>query len=74
VCVRVFLADDADVMRRAIQRFLSNREDISVVGEASTFYETTLTCSHGPIFSCFLSVTSPSVALQELSKQTLMPH
>src|SRR5258707_5933187 len=40
VCVRVFLADDADVMRRAIQRLLSNREDISVVGEASTFYET----------------------------------
>ena len=40
MCVRVFLADDADVMRRAIQRLLSNREDISVVGEASTFYET----------------------------------
>ena len=40
MCVRVFLADDADVTRRAIQRLLSNREDISVVGEASTFYET----------------------------------
>jgi DNA-binding NarL/FixJ family response regulator len=40
VCVRVLLADDADVMRRAIQRLLCNREDISVVGEASTFYET----------------------------------
>jgi DNA-binding NarL/FixJ family response regulator len=40
MCVRVFLADDADVMRRAIQRLLSNREDISLVGEASTFYET----------------------------------
>ena len=40
MCVRVFLADDAEVMRKAIQRLLSNREDISVVGEASTFYET----------------------------------
>jgi DNA-binding NarL/FixJ family response regulator len=40
MCVRVFLADDAAVMRRAIQRLLSDREDISVVGEASTFYET----------------------------------
>ena len=40
MCVRVFLADDAAVMRKAIQRLLSNREDISVVGEASTFYET----------------------------------
>ena|ERR1700739_2471239 len=40
MCVRVFLADDAEVMRNAIRRFLSDREDISVVGEASTFYET----------------------------------
>ena len=40
MCVKVFLADDAEVMRKAIQRLLSNREDISVVGEASTFYET----------------------------------
>jgi DNA-binding NarL/FixJ family response regulator len=40
MCVRVFLADDAVVMRKAIRRLLSNREDISVVGEASTFYET----------------------------------
>ncbi len=40
MCVRVFLADDAAVMRNAIQRLLSNREDILVVGEASTFYET----------------------------------
>src|SRR5258708_26652436 len=38
--VRVFLADDAGVMRKAIRRLLSNREGISVVGEASTFYET----------------------------------
>ena len=39
--VRVFLADDAAVMRKAIRRLLSNREGISVVGEASTFYEKT---------------------------------
>src|ERR1700747_1010388 len=39
MCVS-FLADVAGVMRRAMQRLLSNREDISVVGEASTFYET----------------------------------
>jgi two-component system, NarL family, response regulator DegU len=37
--VKVFLADDAEVMRKAIRRFLSDREYISVVGEASTFYE-----------------------------------
>jgi DNA-binding NarL/FixJ family response regulator len=40
MCVRVFLADDAAVMRKAIQRLLSNREDISIVGEASNFLET----------------------------------
>ena len=40
MCVKVFLADDADVMRKAIRSLLSNREDISVVGEASTFLET----------------------------------
>src|SRR5216684_385184 len=40
MCVRVFLADDAEVMRKAIRRLLSDREDIAVVGEASTFYET----------------------------------
>jgi DNA-binding NarL/FixJ family response regulator len=40
VCVRVFLADDAAVMRKAICSLLSNREDISVVGEASNFCET----------------------------------
>src|ERR1700747_139634 len=39
MCVS-FLADVAGVMRRAMQALLSNREDISVVGEASTFYET----------------------------------
>jgi DNA-binding NarL/FixJ family response regulator len=40
MCVEVFLADDATVMRKAIRSLLSNREDISVVGEASNFLET----------------------------------
>jgi DNA-binding NarL/FixJ family response regulator len=40
MCVRVFLADDAEVMRKAIQRLLSGREDIVVVGEASNIRET----------------------------------
>ena len=40
MCVKVFLADDAAVMRKAIRSLLSNREDISVVGEASNFHET----------------------------------
>jgi len=40
MCVRVFLADDAEVMRKAIRRLLSDREDIAVVGEASNIRET----------------------------------
>jgi chemotaxis response regulator CheB len=40
MCVKVFLADDAEIMRRAIRSLLANREDIAIVGEASTFYET----------------------------------
>src|SRR5258705_11701935 len=40
MCVKVFLADDAAVMRKAIRSLLSNREDVSVVGEASNFRET----------------------------------
>ncbi len=40
MCVKVFLADDAAVMRKAIRSLLSNREDIAVVGEASDFRET----------------------------------
>jgi DNA-binding NarL/FixJ family response regulator len=40
MCVRVFLADDADVMRKAIRSLLSNREDIAIIGEASNFPET----------------------------------
>jgi len=38
--VRVFLADDAEVMRKAIRSLLSNREDIAVVGEAANIRET----------------------------------
>ncbi len=40
MCVKVFLADDAEVMRRAIRMLLSGREDMAVVGEASNFRET----------------------------------
>ncbi len=40
MCVRVFQADDAEVMRKAIRRLLSNREDITVVGEAADIRET----------------------------------
>jgi DNA-binding NarL/FixJ family response regulator len=41
LCVSVFVADDADVMRKAIRSLLSNCEDIAVVGEASNFPEAT---------------------------------
>jgi DNA-binding NarL/FixJ family response regulator len=40
MCVNVFLADDAEVMRNAIRRLLSGRGDIAVVGEASNIRET----------------------------------
>jgi DNA-binding NarL/FixJ family response regulator len=40
MCVRVFLADDAEVMRKAIRRLLSKRDDISVIGEAADIRET----------------------------------
>jgi chemotaxis response regulator CheB len=40
MCVRVFLADDSEVMRKAIRRLLSDRKDIAVAGEASNFRET----------------------------------
>ena len=40
MCVRVFLADDAEVMRKAIRRLLSGRDDIAVVGEAANIRET----------------------------------
>ena len=37
--VNVYVSDDAAIMRKAIRSLLSNREDISVVGEASDFLE-----------------------------------
>ncbi len=40
MCVKVFLADDAEIMRKAIRTLLSAREDITVIGEASNFRET----------------------------------
>src|SRR5260370_35830660 len=40
MCINVLVADDTDVMRKAIRSLLSRREDISVVGEASDFRET----------------------------------
>jgi chemotaxis response regulator CheB len=40
MCVNVFLADDSEIMRKAIRRLLSDREDIAVVGEASNLLET----------------------------------
>ncbi len=39
MCVRVFLADDAEQVRKAIRILLSERKDITVVGEAATFSE-----------------------------------
>jgi two-component system, NarL family, response regulator DevR len=39
MCVKVFLADDTEIMRRAIRDLLSEREDIKLVGEAETFTE-----------------------------------
>jgi len=40
MCVRVFLADDTELILRAIRMLLSDRKDIAVVGEASNFRET----------------------------------
>jgi len=39
VPIRVLLADDADLMRRAIQFLLRQREELAVVGEASSLPE-----------------------------------
>jgi DNA-binding NarL/FixJ family response regulator len=33
MCVKVFLTDDSEIMRKAIRSLLSKREDIAVVGE-----------------------------------------
>jgi DNA-binding NarL/FixJ family response regulator len=38
--VRVLLAEDTELMRKAIRNLLSECEDISLVGEAATFPET----------------------------------
>jgi DNA-binding NarL/FixJ family response regulator len=38
--VKVFLADETDLMRRALRLFLRHRKDIQIVGEASSFPET----------------------------------
>jgi DNA-binding NarL/FixJ family response regulator len=37
MCVRVFLAEDSEPMRKAIRVLLSRCEDITLVGEAATF-------------------------------------
>ena len=39
MCVKVFLAEDAEPVRKAIRTLLSECKDISVVGEAATFPE-----------------------------------
>ena len=39
MCVKVFLAEDSELVRRAIRILLSEREDITVVGEAATVSE-----------------------------------
>jgi len=39
MCVKVFLAEDSELVRKAIRILLSEREDIRVVGEAETFSE-----------------------------------
>jgi len=39
MCVRVFLAEDSEPMRRAIRVLLSEREDITLDGEAATLSE-----------------------------------
>ena len=40
MCVKVLLADDAEIVRRAIRRLLSECEDITLIGEATTLPET----------------------------------
>jgi len=39
VCVRVLLAEDAELVRKAIRALLSEREDIALVGDAATLSE-----------------------------------
>ena len=38
--IRVLVADDAELIRRGIKLLLKDRDDISVIGEASNFPET----------------------------------
>ena len=40
MCIRVLVADDADLMRRGIKGLLKDRDDIAVIGEASNLPET----------------------------------
>src|SRR6266404_4220429 len=40
MCVTVLVADDAELIRRGIKLLLKDRDDISVIGEASNFPET----------------------------------
>jgi chemotaxis response regulator CheB len=37
--IRVLVADDSDVMRRTVTRYLSTRSEVKVVGEAGNFEE-----------------------------------
>ena len=40
MCIKVLLADDTSVMRRAIRTLLSHEPEIELVGEAQNFAET----------------------------------
>ena len=40
MCVRVLVADEAEIMRRGIKLLLKGRDDIAVIGEASDLPET----------------------------------
>ena len=40
MCVRVLVADDAEIVRRGIKHLLKDRDNISVIGEASNLSET----------------------------------
>jgi DNA-binding NarL/FixJ family response regulator len=40
MCVRVLVADDADIIRLGIKQLLRDRDDIAVIGEASNLPET----------------------------------
>ena len=39
MCVKVLLAEDAEAVRKAFRILLSEREDITLVGEAATLSE-----------------------------------